>query len=490
MKKLLLLLSAFALVIGLSQCSKPNLPVINPGGTQHVVLNASWDNGGSKIEQVGAGLKWKEGDKLTVSGGATGELTCTNVANGTFEGEITKGSGEKITFTFQSANYKENFREQTGALNDAVLLKSEELEYKSDGNYGEVSMTMPHEVLMLDLSGFAATTKTGETTVTISINGSVKASVANITSDPKAVYVAIPADETPSEKVYTFNANGVVASAPWPLKTNTFYTKKGEGGTPTGESVVIVPTAPVFSVAASRTVVFSKGNLWYDGSKFHFENSQTEYSTTWDASHVGLFRWSTKKDDAVSSSTLHMQGVAEDVFFTNSQNTVASGSFRVDGEEAGTWRNLSSYEMEYLLNTGNDLSGARTDANRFALAKVNGVNGLLIFPDKYNNGTAVSGITGVAAVNNVVDVVDFPDDNIPAETWTTMESCGVVFLPAAGSRDGKVFKDGGSGGSYWLSAGHDANNGRCMRFYKTDGKYKVNCMGNLREHGYSVRLVR
>ncbi|MCQ2309092.1 MAG: hypothetical protein MJZ78_03845 [Bacteroidales bacterium] len=247
MKKLLLLLSAFALVMGLSQCRKPNMPVLNIGETQHVVLNASWDNGGAKLVQDVANLKWKVGDSLMVSGGAEGKLYCS-FPDGTFEGNIKKISKDKITFTFKSKYYREDFKGQSGELNDAVMLLGES-EHIASGKYN-VSMTMPHAVLLLNLSAFAdASTKPDgvavEITAAVSETSSetsseTVASVAGVTTDSKNVYVAVKVDETPSTKSYKFSGNGKVASCKWTLKTNAFYTLL-DGEDPTGDAIVITP---------------------------------------------------------------------------------------------------------------------------------------------------------------------------------------------------------------------------------------------------------
>ncbi|MCQ2308746.1 MAG: hypothetical protein MJZ78_02045, partial [Bacteroidales bacterium] len=347
MKKVSLLIAAFALVLGFSQCRKPNLPALN-GETQHVVLNASWDNGGSKIEQNGSLLKWTEGDKLTVSGGATGTLSCTDAANGTFEGEITKGSGEDITFTFQSEDYKENFKEQTGALADAVSLKSAELDYKADGNYGTVSMGMPHAVLKLDLSHFASPSK-ADVTVNISVKAEAESKEEDVIASVKCasdklgeVYVAVPANG--SAATYTFSGSGKTVEMSWPaLYGSTFFTAGGNGG-----AAVIKPT-PKFTVADGKTVEFAPGNLWADATAgnpvFHFEEHQWDFQLgvknvdewgfgEWEPSHVIHFFWSNTTD----WQTPGMEPYAEDYSYSTQETddvffTEASG-FQVNGYEA------------------------------------------------------------------------------------------------------------------------------------------------------------
>ncbi|MBP9994425.1 MAG: fibronectin type III domain-containing protein, partial [bacterium] len=47
-----------------------------------------------------------------------------------------------------------------------------------------------------------------------------------------------------------------------------------------------------FSVSSTTTVEFARGNLYYDGSAFRFEENQWSFADTWNASHVSHFFWS------------------------------------------------------------------------------------------------------------------------------------------------------------------------------------------------------
>ena len=313
MKKVSLLLAAFALVMGLSQCKKPNLPVLNAGETQHVVINASWDNGGAKIDQNGTLFKWTIGDKLTVSGGATGNLTCTDVTEGTFEGDITKTSEEKVIFTFKSAKYKDNYMEQTVALNDAVYLTGE-VPYSTLGKC-DVPMTMPHAVLKLNLSALG--TPAG-TPVTIKVvGGDPVASVKNVKNDEasKALYVAVPA--SPAGKQYEFVS--IIGTARcddvWALKDNTFYTlKNGEGA-----AIVITPACEFIDLGLESGTLWSETNLnassateyglYYQfGSTTGHDNSEAASYSTWStapfnggSSTFDATSWNAHKASAIDS---------------------------------------------------------------------------------------------------------------------------------------------------------------------------------------------
>ena len=399
------------------------------------------DNGGSKIEQDGVNLKWKEGDKITVDGGATGELLCTNAANGTFEGEITKGSGENIIFKFGDGNCMD----QDGTLDDAMYLTSEELEYKADGNYGNVSMTTPYAVLKLDLSALG--TATG-TTVAITADNVAVASVKNVTNTSTEMYVAMPESSTP--KTYCFGDVVTAGVKLPPLTKNTFYTSHDEAGA----AIKIDEMAPSkFSVSKTKTVTFSMGNLYWDGEAFHFENSQTAYTTEWNSSHVDRFYWSKTASGAYAKSCEDDGLTNGDIFFTNDQ------FFQVSGNEAGTWRTLTKDEWDYLLKTRK--VGGKTGYLRTTLT--DGTSGLIIFPDNYTGAT-----TGLTSI---------PD--------------GAVFLPAAGGRHEESVYDYGKYSNYWTSTPY--LNGKVVYMCSSKdgcGTYPIDARGIDYSGALSVRLVR
>ena len=475
MKKVTLILSALALVLGLSQCKKQETPA-QSGEKQHIVLTATNGNDGSKVSGAFASaalnLTWEGTEKIIVSVGATGELVFKKVegTSATFEGDIRKGEGD-VVFTIGGA--PSSYEGQVGTADGCAAWIKEnnhfvgKSQWQDDGNYN-VTMELQYAVLKLDVSALGTS---GEMTIAA---GATVASVADVTSsEGKAVFVAVPTDET--EKAYTITCGGKTATKTWKLEKNVFYTKAGAEGAGTGEAIVIKHE---FSVSATTTVEFAPGNLYWDDteSKFKFEANQWSFEGTWDASHVSHFYWSKDAAEARAEEfNLDQSMSTKDVFFTNASD------FQVNGETAGTWRTLSDAEWNYLLNTSG--SSGRTDASRFALANVKGVCGLLIFPDNYS-GTA-SG-TGIADVNDTE--AEFPTSNIPDDTWKAMESAGAVFLPAAGYRGDTHVYVVGSYGDYWSGTPHEDEEDSA---YHVDfGLNGVSVEHIVREDGYAVRLVR
>ena len=136
-------------------------------------------------------------------------------------------------------------------------------------------------------------------------------------------------------------------------------------------------------------------------------------------------------------------------------NTISNG-----GNSADQWRTLTKDEWVYLLLIRNTMSGMR-----YAKARVNGTKGVLLFPDGWDSSIYTINYANVYSVSfncNVIDVETF--QNI-------LESNGVVFLPAAGSRLGINAGDG---------------NANIIDF--DDDHLSYNKVGN-RCRGYSVRLV-
>ena len=306
---------------------------------------------------------------------------------------------------------------------------------------------------------------------------------------------------------------------------------------------VEVKAVPVFSVDASGTTVeFAPGNLQYLGKSdgtgtWRFAehqwdymgdglNTTTGYKGNVDLSSLGystyntgsgseaardLFGWgctgyqderkeshtnwyqtnyqpySTSTSSVSGGSGINYYGYGPDYYDASKyglsvENKSDWGCLAIGSDPEGTWRTLSKDEWAYLLNTSGASSGARTDANRFAKAMVNGVVGLLIFPDGYT-GTA-SG-DGIAAVNN--KSASYPSNSIPTGTWASMESAGVVFLPAAGNRNGASLYAVGSLGDYWSSSCYSSSYAYLMDFHSGN----VNPQ-NISDRclGFSVRLVR
>lgn len=242
-----------------------------------------------------------------------------------------------------------------------------------------------------------------------------------------------------------------------------------------------------FSVSATKTVKFSKGNLQYIGSAatpyWQFAEHQYDYlgtttSQNSDATNVDrdLFGWGT------SGKTISNYGTANQPYATSYTDTAygpSDGTSSLTGTYANGdwgvnmgsgWRTLTLDEWVYLFNTRTNAATLRT------LATVNGKKGLIIMPD----GWTASG------VSLTVTIANYTTNNINTTDWVTLESQGCVFLPAAGYREGTWVDLVGSNGYYWSSTAVSTSYARGVRF---DSGYVGPAGNNNRYLGFSVRLV-
>lgn len=243
----------------------------------------------------------------------------------------------------------------------------------------------------------------------------------------------------------------------------------------------------VFSVSPYRKVQFSKGNLQYQASTrtWRFaehqwdiigsENSNiSENYSGW----IDLFGWGTSgyngKNPWMTSITSTDYGNGErNIAGTNYDwgvyNTISNGG----GKQ---WRTLNCDEWLYVFHTRQTNSGIR-----YAMARVNGVNGVILLPDNWSK-------SNYSLSNNDFGGASFSSNIISLSDWTNkFEANGAVFLPAAGVRFGKSsILHMGSEGYYWSVSYNFSYGANCIKF--CDEFFHAGYLGR-RDDGQSVRLV-
>ncbi len=266
-------------------------------------------------------------------------------------------------------------------------------------------------------------------------------------------------------------------------------------------SATVTPQAPtgaingLFSVSATQQVWFSQGNLQYVGTtqKWKFADNQWQVigssqgnsaqSTTrdlfgwgtsgWNCGNTYYRPWDTNNNCSGSSygppGIFNLTGS-----YANSDwgvyNTIYSGNTATTG-----WRTLKRSEWSYVFDTRTTISGIR-----YAKAKVNNVNGVILLPDKWS--------TSYYSLSNTNSIgASFSSNTITAAQWAALEQHGAVFLPAAGYRSGTLVSSAGSYGYYWSASCSDSYSAYYVNFY--DGNLDTNS-GTSRYYGRSVRLVR
>lgn len=266
----------------------------------------------------------------------------------------------------------------------------------------------------------------------------------------------------------------------------------GNGGGGSNEPVGIINGK--FSVNANQKVYFSQGNLQYQAStdKWRFAANQydiigddngsiSEYNSNW----IDLFGWGTSNfmhgancyqpwSTSQSYNDYYAYGLANYHLYDDSgladwgANAISNG-----GNETRLWRTLTKDEWTYLLQTRSTSSGMR-----FAKAEVVGKKGILLFPDNWD---------GTTTINNAdVENAPYSDNEIQSQTWSTLQSEGIVFLPAAGSRDGISVSGMDTSGYYWSSSCFNDFHAYLLSFNNTSLNPNQN---DYKYYGQSVRLV-
>ena len=249
----------------------------------------------------------------------------------------------------------------------------------------------------------------------------------------------------------------------------------------------------VFSVSTTQKVKFSQGNLQYKASTrtWRFAEDQFEYigvanrniSSQYDG-YIDLFGWGTSGrncgntyyqpwDSDNSGGYLYGPRGLHNLTanFDWGYNAISNG-----GNQNHQWRTLTKSEWNYVFNTRSTTSGIR-----YAKAKVNNVNGVILLPDNWS-----SSYYTLYSTNDIFS--SFSSNVISSSTWTySLEAHGAVFLPAAGNRYGTSVNSVGGNGNYWSASYYDIFSAYYVDF---DNLHLSTGFGFDRDYGLSVRLVR
>jgi hypothetical protein len=251
-----------------------------------------------------------------------------------------------------------------------------------------------------------------------------------------------------------------------------------------------------FSVSNSQQVYFSPGNLQYRAStntwRFainpwdYIGNANSNISSSYNG-WIDLFGWGTSGynhgancyqpwSTSTTNSDYYAYGNDQyNLYDLTGQADWGYNAISNGGNQENQWRTLTVDEWDYVFNTRNTSSGIR-----YAKAKVNNVNGVILLPDDWSADYYVLNSTNT---NNS----SFTSNMIAAMQWNTLEQYGAVFLPAAGCRDdGTSVYDAGSYGGYWSSSYYESYSAWNVGF-NGSGLYAGD--GNCRYCGLSVRLV-
>ena len=207
-----------------------------------------------------------------------------------------------------------------------------------------------------------------------------------------------------------------------------------------------------FSISKDGDLVyFAKGNMYWDGDSYEFEENQWDINYTWDPNHVTHFYFCTDQANAHAQTYFDPWGMyttTNDILFTNVTATTPNPDLVISGDK-GLWRALSINEWNYLIGTldykgeARVVNGGTGPGYTFDFAMINGedyygtggVYGIVIYDDGYKGTVERHNIVTPAdpyGLNGVVGVTEIPENS--------------VFIPGNGVRDGV-----GSDGTEWYN---------------------------------------
>lgn len=547
MKKLTLIVSAIALLIGFSQCKKE---VITPNTTDqgiHITLNAGYGQNGQKTDFDAGSFVWTNDATEYVYVGGANQSGCIGVLSGTgngtatmtFTGELTDtpAEGETLHFFYLgkgrdgSAVNTLDFSNQNGTdvTNCHIAIGSVEVEYTGQTSF-TATLNMAMAIAYFDLSRFGSGNiyLNGEdvySTATInytsgSISGNSKGFINVGTAGSK--YVAlIPSVET--ETTLNFNSSSKTGSMTFNngIQPAKYYSNNGAvlSVNPTEGSGI----PGTFSVSATKKVFFSKGNLQYQASTGTWRFAEHQYDFVGDATDgnvketiggvadtkcnnaniasdyegwIDLFGWGTS---GYNDKYPYMSSTDASNYYngaiTNTQYDwgVYNSASIVGGEGYNTWRTLTKDEWRWLIGPSSSptpgtncriVTNTLSNGARYVLATIASTyKGMVIFPDNYTHPTDVT-ITNATYNSSSNYTAVISSTN----DWKKMEDAGAVFIPAAGFRNGTSLSNVQTS-AYYSASSISGASGYQLYFTTYSVNPESSYPGN-REYGKSVRLVR
>ena len=263
------------------------------------------------------------------------------------------------------------------------------------------------------------------------------------------------------------------------------------------------PTVPgalpgIFSVSATTRINFSQGNLQYRPFNNTWRFATTQYSVAGANNNniilrnackfwIDLFGYGTSGWNSGAPGYMPYESTTSNTDYTNytedpNGNDLTDLYANADwgffnpimngGNQSGMWRTLTSTEWNYLLTLRPNATLLR------GMATVENTPGYVILPDDWTCPTGLTFVnTDTSYTTNVYN----------AANWSTMESAGAVFLPAAGQRTSSATSNVGTVGNYWSTSHVNGTTGYAFHIapsansVRNDITYSTGC---------SVRLVR
>ena len=499
MKKTMIL-AAFAALVSLASCQKEDNIINGTDNQTSPVFTASIAGSTRTTVNLTDGkVAWEESDEITVtdasSASAVYEIESIDGTTGeaTFiikDGETALGSGPYTATYGTEPSTSQTYSATAGKLYMTAATSDNSFTFTVQCGLMKLNLTKPDEsVKSIAVTG----TPTGgsETTYTLTCDPAQSIASAKdfFIALPDGSYTKIVITDASDAKATLNSASGVLVAANH-IKPVTF----GESKIKFAPAIPDGALSGVFSVSATKKVYFSQGNLTYNVSTttWAFYEHQYDCATEYDANLISLFTWGYNATSSI---------VPDGKDYVSGHKTGESFNAGEDwGTQIGdgnTWRTLSTAEWEWLLGPSSSPTpgtNCRTSSTvngtanaRYLRCKVNDVNGLMIFPDTFTWPTGTDAPS--APTGSYINDNDLVWESVPGYTssqFEALEKAGVVFLPAAGYRNGDRVINVGIRGYSWSSTAGSSSGAYALYF--SEG-----CVDpadrNRFDSGRSVRLV-
>lgn len=526
MKKISMVLAAVALVLGMAQCKKQEQQTTTEGTVAITLDVRSHDGSRINVNPNNGMVAFEYGDVVYVASGQKFVGTLTH--NGaTFAGNLTNPTeGQPLYFFFlgnktpeetltpgSSTTCSVNISDQTGEKFPVISFATSNEIFTGAGLYTAYFLNKAA------LVKFDVTTLSPAPTCILGLNNKVTVDFSTSTnvfaySQMDDGLVKLPSGngehwaillpqaaltEGEEGSVYAEGGHYAGTRSAIPAITPNDYLNEGIALTVTTRTDPEGTIPGLFTINSSGTqVYFSQGNLQYQASTNTWQFAENQYDYVGSANSnisqtnsgwIDLFGWGTSGYDhganayqpwsiSASNDSYHAYGDNNNNLYDgNGQadwgyNQISNGG---NTENSG-WRTLTKDEWEYVFDTRSTTSGIR-----YAKAKVNNVNGVILLPDRWTaTNYALSNTNSIGA--------NYTSNTISADDWTNvLEAWGAVFLPAAGYRWGSV-ENVGSKGDYWSASRSTLSGNACGVEFDSNNLYTI--YHGTRRSGFSVRLVR
>ena len=540
MTRISTIVMALALVLSLSQCKKNEQNnAENQNAPVTITLNVSGNNGSKVIVNPATGtVDFENNDQIIVASG--GKYVGTLTYNGSlFTGAISNATeGYPLQFYFLG-NVTPAETLTSGVTESCSVVISDQTEHlpvisAASSNENYTASTTDYTAHLLNkcaLVKFDVTTSSEAATCVAGFNNKVtvnftdalftysKVNGGNITlpsgsGERWAILLPQEAMEA-GEAGSAYSADGAYTGTRGAVPTvldNGYLTVGIEVYVSTEINPSVAPAGAIngkFTINANGDkIYFSQGNLQYQASTntWRFGESQYDYvgnatlGTVYEngikcnnnlisqdySGWIDLFGWGTSGYNhgavcyypwSTSTSYSYYYAYGNDGYSLCDQTGQADWGYNPisnGGYQPNQWRTLTGFEWDYVFDNRTTTSGIR-----YAKAKVCDINGVILLPDDWNPN-----YYNLTNTNSVGD--DFSSNIITAAQWIELEQYGVVFLPAAGNRDGTTINNVGNVGSYWSASRDDWGLATNAYFHNAD---LIPFFYTSRSDGISVRLV-